>query len=347
MERLRIGLVGLNFGRHIVDSFFKDDSVSRYFDLAAVCDMDQSRLEAICAQYGLKGYDSFAKMMAEGALDAVGIYTGPNGRSAMIGQALDAGMHIMTTKPFERDADAGLAILRRARQMKRALHLNSPSPLPGADTMQILQWQGEHNLGQAIGARWETYARYNEVDQNSWMDDPRRCPVAPVFRLGIYGINELLSIFGPAQAVQVAHNRIFTGRPTPDNAQLSLSFRNGGLASVFASFCIDNTQPYPNYLRIHFERGTISRIGKVKAENGSEGMVLELLARKGDDVVADRVEIASGECSGCYQWRNFYNAIRSGEGCVPGEVTPEAIIDGVRLIAAMERAEQSGMTESV
>jgi predicted dehydrogenase len=144
----------------------------------------------------------------------------------------------MTTKPLELDASAALSVLREAREMGRVIHLNSPAPVLPMDISQIMEWQSAYKLGNPVGCRADVWASYTEQADGSWYDDPERCPVAPIFRLGIYLINDLIAIFGEPEEVQVFASRIATGRPTPDTAQLGIRFANGGLANIFSSFCV-------------------------------------------------------------------------------------------------------------
>tara|TARA_B100000809_G_C15013344_1_gene485766 strand:- start:106 stop:513 length:408 start_codon:yes stop_codon:yes gene_type:complete len=83
--------------------------------------------------------------------------------------------------------------------------MNSPGPYLDIETKTFLAWQEKFSLGQPVSARWQTFVRNQEQADGSWFDDPLRCPVAPVFRLGIYGINQMISLCGEVQSVGVAH----------------------------------------------------------------------------------------------------------------------------------------------
>jgi hypothetical protein len=52
--------------------------------------------------------------------------------------------------------------------------------------------------------------------------------------------------------------------------------------------------------------------------------------------------------SGAYQWRSLHRAI-TGEKleAIPHATTPDQIVNGLEVIAAMSRAESSGRTEAV
>ncbi|MGB2976078.1 MAG: HEAT repeat domain-containing protein, partial [Phycisphaerae bacterium] len=279
-SRLRIGIVGLNFGRHILAQLRSGPAAGR-FDVAAVCDLDAEKVRQYAGETGARACRDYAELLADPTIPAVGLFTPPAGRAELIRQALRAGKHVMTTKPFEVDVEAAAAILAEARAAGRIIHLNSPAPTLSPDLAQIRAWQSEYDLGRPVGCRAEVWADYRERADGTWYDDPRRCPVAPIFRLGIYLIHDVLLFFGAPQSVQVMHARVRTGRPTSDNAQLALRFRDGGLANIYASFCVGDGDSYRNGLTLNFERGTIYRNSGPQRAEGCAAELALVMARDG------------------------------------------------------------------
>jgi predicted dehydrogenase len=275
----------------------------------------------------------------------VGFYTPPGGRSDLIRRAIRAGKHVMATKPFDLDPQAAAAVLQEARQLGRVVHLNSPSPLWSPDLQQSRTWAQQHKLGRAISCRQSVYAAYREKADGGWYDDPSRCPVAPIFRLGIYGINDMVRLLGDASKVSALSSRIFTGRPTPDNAQASILFKNGAIGSIFASFCIQDGQHYANSLVVNYERGSVYRntgpLGFGEAEGKSHMSVVAITDPK--QTIIEKVTLTGG--SGEYQWDIFAQAIR-GEPLAE-QVTPEQIVAGLKIITAMARSDAEQTIVSV
>lgn len=343
MKKYKIAIVGLNFGRWIVESFTKPGSASDHFELAAVCDIDPERARAIAEKSGVEAYTDLDALLQREDISVIGLYTGPAGRANLLRKLLRAGKHVMTTKPFEVDPEAAFDVLQEAKALGRVLHLNSPGPEAAADLAQIQRWEKEFDLGRPVGCRTEVWASYREKSDGSWLDDPERCPVAPVFRLGIYVINDLIRLWGEADRVQVLHTRLFTERPTPDNAQLGIQFRNGALANIYASFCVNDGQYYANSLTMNYENGTIYRnVGQIPFGGGKT--LLTLVTRKGEEPAETHTaEYTAG--SGLYQWEALHRAIEGAS--LHEETNPEQIVAGLRVIAAMTRAEKSGQTELV
>ncbi|MDR1011426.1 MAG: Gfo/Idh/MocA family oxidoreductase [Opitutaceae bacterium] len=340
--RIPIAIVGLNFGRHIVGQILAGSGVP-HVRLAALCDIDRDRAEAIAqklppAHPPVPIHTDIQPILDNPAIPAIGLFTGPVGRAALIRQIIHAGKDVLTTKPFEADPDAALAILREARVLGRVIHLNSPAPLPVPDIAQIRRWHREYNLGAPIAVRAETYAHYREHPDGTWYDDPQKCPAAPIFRLGIYLINDLIQLFGPVVETHILQTRLFTKRPTTDNAQLSLRFENGALGNIFASFCINDGDHYRNTLALNYENGTIYRnCGPGRA--GAKSELALVMQRDGRREIIARVEVGGG--SGAYQWETFARAVRRElSPDSPDLVTPEQITAGLRVIQAITKQSQ-------
>ena len=342
-KRIKMAVVGLRFGEYVVECQILGQPGMDAIELVGVFDLDVSKSSRIAQKHAVRHYASLDEILGDPQVEAVGLFTPLNGRAELIRKIIRAGKHVMTTKPFEQDAADALAVLEEARALNKIVHINSPEPLPDQETAQILNWQEEYQLGQPVSVRWETYTSVREQADGSWYDDPAQCPVAPVFRLGIYGINQMLRLCGKVEAVNVAHSRLFTGRPTPDNGELSLQFENGALGSVFASFCIDDGQRYANHLCIHFARGTVR--GEVSETFENHDMRAKKLSLQALDpegrVVTRSVNLESEQLNGKYQWENFHDAVRSGQP-LAGEIDPELIAHGVQVINAMCEADQEG-----
>ena len=275
----------------------------------------------------------------------MGLFTGPVGRAKLISKIIRAGKHVMTTKPFEQDPQAALDVLCEARELKRIVHLNSPSPVFSDDLLRIEQWRETLGLGRPIGCRADVWVRYHEKPTGVWYDDPELCYVAPVLRLGIYLINDLIRLIGPVAEVQVVQSRLFTERPTVDNAQLGMLFENGAIANIFASFCVNDRDHYKNSLTLNFENGTVYRdAGPVSRQpEGGFGSLSVVSARTDGTRYVEHAQAASA--SGGYQWDVFHRAILGQE--IPNQVTPEQIANGIRVLAAMHAASKSRATEKV
>ena len=344
MDRINIGIVGLHFGRYIVEEEIANGPGTPHFKLAAVCSQEPDKTNAMAEKFGCRAYHDLDELLSDKSIPCIGLFTGPVGRANLIRKVIRAGKDVMTTKPFELDPMAARNVLEEAAQLGRVVHLNSPSPLLSADLQQMVAWQEAFDLGQPIGCRADVWVSYREKPDGSWYDDPALCPVPPIFRLGIYLINDLVRLFGPAERVAVTSSRIFTGRPTADNGQLSIAFKSGALANIFGSFCVLDGEHYKNALTLNYERGTIYRNAgalPVDLEPGSSHLqCVQMKDRK--KTIHEAVVRGS---SGTYQWDAFARAVRKEP--LATDVTVDQIVNGIAIIQAMYKSEKSGMVEPV
>ncbi len=330
---IRLGLVGLNFGRHIVDRLTRSSELPIH--LLKLCDLDRDKAETLAAPHGLAVADNLDALLADPEIEAIGLYTGPNGRAELLQRIIAAGKHVMTTKPFELDPAAALAVLHQARRLGRVLHLNSPNPRPLGEMAIIKQWLAEGAIGRPTLGYASVWAYYGATPADgSWYDDPARCPVAPIFRLGIYPLNNLLTIFGTPETVQVTHARVETSRPTPDNACLTIRFADGAIVTIQASFVVGGVDYYKNELTIAGTQGVIyyNAGPKPRTEPARPRVVLSTQDRL--------VEQEVTQCSGDYDWEFFARRVRGLED--HDETTPEQLVAALRVVQAMALAEQTG-----
>jgi predicted dehydrogenase len=331
-RRLSLVVVGLSFGRHILDRLKREPGAEK-FELAGVSDLRAEVLAEMAAKHGVKAYASLDDVLADPSIEVVGLFTPPTGRAKLLRKILRAGKDVMTTKPFELDAAEADDVLREAQRLGRVVHLNSPGPEPSADLAQIEAWAKEFDLGRLVSARGEVWISYNEKADGSWLDDPLLCPGGAMMRLGIYLINDIVHLAGPIGEIHLTGSRVRTGRPTLDNALLTMLGVGGCLASVYASFCVDDGDKYANGLSLNYERGSIYRnIGATERSAKPDSSRLSLVMREGDmrRVVAEKT---FEECSGNYQWGALHRAVMD-KSSISDEYIAK-IGEGVRVLEAM------------
>jgi predicted dehydrogenase len=329
-EKIGIGIVGLRFGSSLIEKQLLKGEGRSLFNVAAVCDLNAEVCATAARRFNAKPYPSLEALIEDPAISAVGLFTPPTNRADLIRQIIRAGKHVMTTKPLEMNAEAALRVLHEANDLRKVVHLNSPSPLPHPHIRQIFQWHEQYALGHPVGARYEVWCSYRErPDGRPWMDDPVQCPAAPILRLGIYGVNDLCRLFGQPETIQLSQSRLFTERPTADNANLTIGFMNGAIASVFASFCINDRRGYRSAMCVNYANGSIWV--------DETGLRLRTQAAGGEPITASAAWNGTNED---YQWGIFARAI--GGEIPDGQITPADAIAGVRVVQALGEAQATG-----
>ena len=334
-DKISIAVVGLGFGRYIASEILSG-AANKYFNLAAVCDLDKKLVTDFSKEFSIYGTTCLDELLRNPDIQSIGVFTGPAGRADLIRKIIDAGKDVMTTKPFEVDANKAIEIFNYAQEVGRVIHLNSPLPSPSIEEKVISDWREHHDLGRPISARYATWCDYNEKPDGSWYDDPLQCPAAPLLRLGIYALNEILPFFDRPAAVHVMQSRIKTGRPTADNAQLSIKFESGALVHIYCAFCIGGGTPYPNSLVFNFERGTIYRNAGPDAIISNHTHELTLVTTGNGRQIVDKKTISPPD----YRWDLFYQEVKGVQ--IQETVPVDIIIDSINILHAMKLSASKG-----
>lgn len=118
-RRLGLGVLGLGEGRSILSAALE----SPWWRLAQVCDINEELGRARCREFGLEAgrfTASYERLLANPEVEVVGIYTPDQLHAEHTIRALEAGKHVICTKPFlDGLAQASAVLAARRRSGKR------------------------------------------------------------------------------------------------------------------------------------------------------------------------------------------------------------------------------------
>ncbi|MBW7884865.1 MAG: Gfo/Idh/MocA family oxidoreductase [Caldilineaceae bacterium] len=119
-ERLKVAVVGSGIGREHVAAWLQ---LPDHFQLAAFCDVDLARGEAVAASAGIKRFvTSFDALCAMDDIDVIDICTPPFLHVEQSLQALAAGKHVVSEKPVAASlADIDRLVAAEARSGRRLM----------------------------------------------------------------------------------------------------------------------------------------------------------------------------------------------------------------------------------
>ena len=341
MKRTVIGVAGLRFGGALIRRELVDGSGSPFFKLKTVCDTDRDRADGIASRFGTEVCYDLGDLLNDGSLEAIGLFTNPNGRAELVRRIIRSGKHVITTKPFELDPVEAEKVLKEAESLGRRVLLNSPPPVVPDDVLYMKRLIAEHQFGMAVGCRADSWVSYRDrgYETDRWLVNAELCPVAPMTRHGIYLINAILDFFEQPQEVQVLTSVTGTTQcDLPDNAQGTIRFRSGALASIFTSLAIDDGIKSHSSMVLNFERGTIRWSISPDGE-------IRVTALRGGNNPGNISEKRIGTGEGGYRWDVFHRMIRGK--AIDNVVATQRIIDGVKILAGFARSERSGRTETI
>jgi predicted dehydrogenase len=160
---LGLGVLGLGEGRSIISAGVH----SLLWQVVCLCDTNAALVQERCAEFGLNRYTTdYAQLLADPAVDVVGIYTPDHLHADHIIQALNAGKHVICTKPFIDD-------LSRANEVLAAQQRSGKHVMVGQSTRFFAPFirQRQHYESGALGELVTIEASYS-ADHRWFLNKP-------------------------------------------------------------------------------------------------------------------------------------------------------------------------------
>lgn len=229
-----LGVVGLRMGRNAL--CIQRDPTCR-LGVRAVCDIDEDVLQERAREYEV-GFATteYHELLARRDVDVVAIYTPDKFHCEQILQALEAGKHVVVTKPMVNSVDEAQQVVEAVRGTGRKLLVGQSRRFePKVMAAKALLDSGR--LGEPVFIQAGYIHDMRPVlARTSW----RRDPANKIWLIGAacHPI-DLVRWFG-GEVVEVSayanDGESLGDRPGPNNFTLNLVFKNGAIGRVVALF---------------------------------------------------------------------------------------------------------------
>jgi predicted dehydrogenase len=165
MKKLGLGVLGLGEGRSIISAGIN----SELWDVVQLCDVNAALGAERCREFDLPSTHftaSFDALLANKSIDAVGIYTPDHLHAEHVVKALQAGKHVICTKPFLND-------LSRAKDVLEAQQKSGKQVFVGQSTRFFAPFnrQREHFNSGDFGELNTIETAYN-ADHRWFLEKP-------------------------------------------------------------------------------------------------------------------------------------------------------------------------------
>ena len=122
--KLCIGVLGLGEGRSVISAVQR----SSLWELGNICDLNEKLCRERMAEFGLETYTTrYEDLLADPAIDVIGIYTPDQLHAEHILMALKAGKHVVCTKPLMVDMTRAGELLDAQRTAGRLVFIGQSS----------------------------------------------------------------------------------------------------------------------------------------------------------------------------------------------------------------------------
>ena len=247
----KIGIIGVGFGAQVHVPGFRSEG----WEVAAICSRSRDKAQKAAAEAGIGDvYTDPMELIRRDDLAAVSIITPPGAHHPLSIAALRAGKHVLCEKPFALDASQAKEMLDTAEKSRRtAMITHEFRHTP--QRAYIKQLLNEGYIGTFRLCTIELFLdRYvtREPRPFTWM--ARKSDGGGLLgALGSHYIDGLRYWFGDVASVS---GRLATLRPdlvdpatgkkveaeTDDTFSFTLTFKNGGMATMIASFATTPTR---------------------------------------------------------------------------------------------------------
>jgi len=253
---MRIGLVGYGTGgQHFHAPFI---SAVPELELTGIVARSEKKRAAIEQDFpGMPVYDSLASMIESGTVDAVTISTPPETRRELVLEAINAGLHVVSDKPFAPNATVAQELFKAAEQkgvMLCAFHNRRFD----TDVRTLRKVMDEGRLGKI----WRMHSRLE-------FDDPYSLepgPTGGLLRdLGSHVVDQAIYLLGPVVSVYAHIDEVELPEGTT-NASFVLTLKHSNGATSYLSASKLNHIEIKEFI-IYGEKGSIqSQMSDVQAK---------------------------------------------------------------------------------
>ncbi len=233
MKKLGLGVLGLGEGRSIISAGVH----SELWHVAQVCDVNEALCKTRCAEFGLsRCTTSYEEMLRDPAVEVIGIYTPDHLHAEHTIKALQAGKHVICTKPFLDNLSRAREVLDVQRRTGRQVMVGQSSRF-----FEPFARQRDHFSGGAFGELNTIEAHYH-ADHRWFLAKPWARQSAFKWLYGALShpadlvrwyLPDLVEVMGYAR---LSENGRAGGLAHPDTFHYVLRSASGRIARVSGSY---------------------------------------------------------------------------------------------------------------
>jgi len=325
MEKVRIAVIGLKFGNHIVRALANMAEA----ELVAVADNSPDLpggLDGYAAQYGAKAYRDGIELIGSETLDAVILCVSPRPRVALVECAVQRGLPMLVEKPWATNRTQARHLAAICQQHHATVMVGfSFRYLPAIVRLREL-------IDSTLGQAWLLNGSYVfdwVPPAGYWLWDPQNGNgffnenSCHLFDAVCYLLGEPVSVMAEAGT--------FKGSPSEEVAAITLRFASGAIAALtVGGLGVGAHHDYPR-LDVVTANGQAHLIGREHIWEQVRWAI------RGESTVQSLTAPPEmlGTTRYTYALRHFFDCLKAGR-------TPTATIeDGVRAVAIAEAVYES------
>jgi UDP-N-acetyl-2-amino-2-deoxyglucuronate dehydrogenase len=248
MHAVSVGLVGLGWGSRIAAAIRSSAGVT----LEACYARTESARIDFSVTHGVRASRTYRELITDGSLHGVIIMTPNSTHRDLTIAALEAGKHVLVTKPISTTLKEAAEMTEAARKCGRVLMVGHQSRRhPALRALKRLVDKGqlgtlnriEGNTSSPTGLR---------ITADDWRAQPTECPGGPLMQLGIHYVDNFQYLVGPIRHVSAWMGKTSAGALNRDTAAVLVDFGSGASGYLGSSYVVPKTR----WIRLSGETGS-------------------------------------------------------------------------------------------
>ena len=229
---VRAAILGLGrWGRSLVNAVH-----GRSADMTFVAAHTRTRatVEDFCRDKGLAFVDSYAKILADPAIDAVVLATPHSQHGEQVCAAAAAGKHVFVEKPMTLDLASARDAADAARKAGVLLAVGFNRRFHPS-IVEVRNRKADGRLGSVIAMVGQhTTSTQSFLAADNWRSDPDEAPAGAMTAVGVHLLDHMIELGGRVRDVLCLTGVHGVG-PAEDTTTVLLNFEGGATATIFCS----------------------------------------------------------------------------------------------------------------
>jgi predicted dehydrogenase len=232
MKPLRVGLVGLNFGRKRVTSGISGGSL----ELVACCDHTPALREEFARDFGCETCNSVRQLAERDDIEAILIASPNHFHLEHAWLAASNGKHVFVEKPIANSIAEAQEMIKFCAEKGVKLCVGHNSRFYGCySTIRRLIEEGRIGRPLAVECHFGASNAFG-IQPGDWRRSELTCPGLALIQMGIHLIDTMRTILGEVVSVSAHFENLMVDMPNPDLSALILEFDSGAIGMMVNSY---------------------------------------------------------------------------------------------------------------
>ena len=338
-KKLRLGVLGLGEGRSVISAALSAPE----WDIGMLCDLDEGLCRERCREFGERPWTrDYAEMLRCEDIDVIAIYTPDPLHARHMLQALEAGKHVICTKPLLDDLTPGAELLCAQRASGKKVMVGQSTRFVESMMRQRADVEAGR-LGKLVSVEAQYIHDHRNYMSGKW--GPELTRTMNWVYLGLSHPVDLVRWYLPDIEEVFAYGQISgfaaeAGLSKPDTLHAVLKAGDGTVARVSGVYGVPEHHPERDALKTCTLRGTLgtstSDYPQLRYSRNLDGQEPEWIAFPELNDYYYRFGGYSHHAGEFENYlRHFATALARGESPQPD------LADGLRTVAVMKSLERS------